>query len=221
MIAVADLAAAYEVALFDLDVSPAALADFRAVLDPAECERAAQFRLPRDRHRYIARHGQLRVLLAERTGEPPSALRIAVDDHGKPFLRDYPGIHFNLSHSHGRALVAVGRDPIGCDIEWLNPELACRSVAERLFAPGECAALDTLPPEQWVAGFYNCWTRKEAFVKAIGLGLSYPLHAFEVSVGEAATFVSGGAGWSLTSFEPVSGFQAALVTRLPEVAAAA
>lgn len=220
MIAVPDLAVAYEVALFDLDVSPAALAGFLSFLDPAECERAAQFRFPRDRHRFIARHGQLRALMAEKTGELPGGLRIAVDDHGKPFLRDHPGIHFNLSHSHGRALCAVAAEPIGCDIEWRNPELACRSVAERLFAPGECAALDALPLERWVAGFYNCWTRKEAFVKAIGLGLSYPLHAFEVSVGEAATFVSGGAGWSLTSFEPAPSFQAALVTRLSEDAAA-
>ena len=104
---------------------------------------------------------------------------------------------------------------LGCDIEWRNPELACPKVAERLFAPDEYEALCALPPDQWVAGFFNCWTRKEAYVKALGLGLSYPLDAFTVSVapGEPACFTSDEKGWTLTSFEPMPGYQAALVLR--------
>ncbi|HEX4694089.1 4'-phosphopantetheinyl transferase family protein [Sphingomonas sp.] len=215
-----DLSQTNEVVLVELEVAPAALANFHATLDSGERECASRFRFARDRDRYIARRGQLRALLAERTGERTAALRIAADAYGKPFLVDRPKLHFSLSHSHGRALFAFGCEAIGCDLEWRNPELACRSVAARLFAPAEVAALDALPAEQWVAGFYNCWTRKEAFVKAIGLGLSYPLDAFEVSVDKAARFVTGAAGWSLVSFEPAPGFQAALVTRLPEGATA-
>ena len=103
---------------------------------------------------------------------------------------------------------------IGCDIEWRNPELACPRVAQRLFAAEEYATLTALPSEQWIAGFYNCWTRKEAYVKALGLGLSHPLDAFTVSVapGEPARFTSGEPGWILASFEPAPGYQAALVT---------
>jgi 4'-phosphopantetheinyl transferase len=112
-----------------------------------------------------------------------------------------------VATAHGRA--------IGCDVEWRNPELACPRVAKRLFARDEYSALVALPPPLWVEGFYNCWTRKEAYVKALGLGLSYPLDAFTVSVapGEPARFTSDEQGWTLTSFEPAPGYQAALVLR--------
>ena len=84
----------------------------------------------------------------------------------------------------------------------------------QLFAPAEYEALAALPPEQWVTCFFHCWTRKEAYVKALGLGLSYPLDAFTVSVAprEPARFTSDESGWALTSFEPLPGYQAALVT---------
>lgn len=202
-------------ALSDLDIGPDALAACHALLAPEERDRASRFRYARDRDRYVARRGQLRTLLAGEVDRPAFALRITEDSHGRPFLADHPDLHFNLSHSNGRALFAIAHGfRVGCDLEWRNPELACRNVAARLFAPAECAALDALPPAQWVAGFYNVWTRKEAFVKAVGLGLSYPLHAFTVSVapGEPARLIAGGAGWSLSSFEPAPGFQAALVT---------
>jgi 4'-phosphopantetheinyl transferase len=195
-------------------LAPEALAACYALLDEAEQARASRFRFARDRDRYVARRGQLRTLLAAEVDQPAFALRIVEDSYGRPYLADHPDLHFNVSHSNGRALFAITHGVrVGCDLEWRNPELACRKVAARLFAPAECAALDALPPEQWVAGFYNCWTRKEAFVKGLGLGLSYPLHAFTVSVapGEPAQLIAGGAGWSLSSFEPAPGFQAALV----------
>ena len=115
----------------------------------------------------------------------------------------------------GLALLATMRGGlIGCDIEWRNPDLACPRVAERLFASEEYEALTALPSEQWTAGFFNCWTRKEAYVKALGLGLSYPLDAFTVSVepNAPARFTSDERGWTLASFEPAPGYQAALVT---------
>lgn len=214
--AAADLpeAGGVALALSDLDVTPEALAACYALLAPDERDRASRFRHARDRNRYVARRGQLRTLLAVEVDQPAFAVRIVQDSYGRPFLADHPDLHFNLSHSNGRALFAIAHGVhVGCDLEWRNPELACPNVAARLFAPAECAALDALPPEQWFAGFYNCWTRKEAFVKAIGLGLPYPLDAFTVSVapGAPARLIAGGAGWSLSSFEPAPGFQAALV----------
>lgn len=214
--AAADLPQSAEVALAmsDLDLAPDALSACAELLDTQERIRAASFRFARDRNRYVARRGQLRLVLAAEVDRRPAALTIAQDAYGRPFLPDHPHLHFNLSHSNGRALFVIGHGVrVGCDLEWRNPELASPKVAARLFAPAECAALEALPPEQWVAGFYNCWTRKEAFVKAIGLGLTYPLDAFTVSVapGEPARLIEGGVGWSLTSFEPAPGFQAALV----------
>ena len=207
--------AAATIALVDLDVDAETLKRYASWLDIAERERAARFRHDRDRNRFVARRGELRELLGHDLGVAPEAVRLAEDGHGKPVLLDDPELRFNLSHSNGRALIATARGgAIGCDIEWRNPELACPKVARRLFAPAEYEALIALPPEQWVAGFYNCWTRKEAYVKALGLGLSYPLHAFTVSVapGKPARFTSEETGWTLSSFEPAPGYQAALVT---------
>jgi len=202
-----------QVALFNLDV-PEELEGLEALLDDAERARAAAFRYAIDRDRFVARRGLMRLHLAGELGVPAYGLTIAEDDHGKPFLPDDPDLAFNLSHSNGVALLATLRSgAIGCDIEWRNPELACPKVAARLFAPDEYAALAALPADQWVTGFFHCWTRKEAFVKALGLGLSYPLDAFSVSIGDDARFERGAPGWSLLSFEPRPGFQAALVTR--------
>lgn len=203
-----------DLALFDLDLAPKMLTEHRAYLDAGERARAAAFKFDRDRDRFIARRGQLRVRLAQEVGESPFDLRIDTDPNRKPFLTDYPDLHFNLSHSRGLALCAMGRGvTVGCDIEWRNHELACRQVADRLFAPGERADLAALPEDQWVEGFFHCWTRKEAYVKALGLGLSYPLDAFRVSVapGEPARLIEAQPGWSLSSFEPAPGYQAALV----------
>ncbi|WP_161978403.1 4'-phosphopantetheinyl transferase family protein [Sphingomonas oligophenolica] len=204
-----------EVGLFDLDLSHDVLACCHEWLDVDERARAARFRHDRDRDRFVARRGQLRERLAQSVGEAPRAVRIAIDARGKPFLLDHPGLHFSVSHSHGQALCAVAVDAaVGCDLEWRNPDLACRAVAARLFAPPETTALANLTEAQWVEGFFNCWTRKEAYVKALGLGLSYPLDAFAVSVapGEPATLIDAQPGWSLASFEPAPGYQAALVT---------
>jgi 4'-phosphopantetheinyl transferase len=204
-----------EIALFDLAVTRQALSDYYDLLDPQERKRAGAFRHDRDRNRFIARHGQLREWLRQELDEAPDQIRVRADDHGKLFLPDHPGIRFNLSSSNALALCVFGRGvEVGCDLEWRDPVLADRDVAKRLFAPDEYAALTALPDSLWVEGFYNCWTRKEAYVKALGLGLSYPLHAFSVSVapGEPARLIDAQPGWSLSSFEPAPGYQAALVT---------
>jgi 4'-phosphopantetheinyl transferase len=201
--------------LLDLDLPPVELDEYCCWLDADECRRASAFRRPIDRDRFVARRGQMRAHLGHELGIAPQMVRVGMDEHGKPFLLDDPDLAFNLSHSNGLALLATMRGGmIGCDIEWRNPELACPRVAKRLFAPEEYEALTALSPEQWIAGFYNCWTRKEAYVKALGLGLSHPLDAFTVAVtpDEPACFTSDEPGWTLASFEPAPGYQAALVT---------
>lgn len=202
---------AARVAVFDLDADDAD----PATLDPEERRRADAFRHAIDRRRFIGARVQVRALLARELGCAPAAVRIATDDHGKPFLPDAPRLAFNLSHSRGVALCAIADGvPLGCDIEYRDPALACPKVAARLFAPAEVAALMALPADQWVAGFFNVWTRKEAFVKGLGLGLSYPLDAFTVSVASETTprLDAVQTGWSLHSFAPLQEYQAAVAT---------
>ena len=126
------------------------------------------------------------------------------------------GPGFSLSHSRDHALVAI--DPegdIGCDIEWRDPTLASPEIAHRFFAAAEIAALKALPAPLWLDAFFACWSRKEAYVKALGLGLSYPLDAFDVEVDPRAPASFGRAlpGWRLHAFELLPGLHAAIVTQ--------
>ena len=91
--------------------------------------------------------------------------------------------------------------------------MATSAVAERFFSPLERVLLSSLPPDRWVEGFFNCWTRKEAYIKALGVGLSYPLDAFDVSLapGEPAQLMRGCDGWSVQALEPAPAFAAAVV----------
>jgi 4'-phosphopantetheinyl transferase len=194
--------------LYPLDVPPA---PFAALLSPAERDQAARFRFARDRDRFIARRGQLRSLLAEYLDCPAAAIEWHHGPHGKPSVR---GLHFSVSHSAGLGLCAISRAiEIGCDLEHHDPALADRAVAERLFSPAEWHSLQALPPEQWAEGFFQVWTRKEAFVKAIGLGLSYPLDAFDVSVAQDARLLRGGEDWSIKAITTIPGYHAALVAK--------
>jgi 4'-phosphopantetheinyl transferase len=198
-----------------LDGPPGAIPSLVATLDAVERARAAAFRHPRDRHRFIARRAWLRGLLAEALACAPGEIEFGQNAFGKPIVQGGGDLRFSVSHSDGLGLCAIAHGvEIGCDVERRNPALADPAVARSLFARAEVRALEALPPEDWVEGFFNCWTRKEAFVKAIGQGLSYPLSIFEVSVrpGEPPALLCGGAGWSVQSFQPAPGYQAAVVT---------
>lgn len=201
------------VRLFVLDLPDAAIDGLHALLDPAEQARAAQFRFDRDRRRFVARRGRLRRLLSGYLDRPARDLTFEHNAFGKPALRDGGSLNFNLSSSGGIGLCVVARGiAVGCDIERRDAALADPAVADRLFAPAERQALAALPPEQWVDGFFNCWTRKEAFVKALGAGLSHPLHDFTVSVepGMPAVVREPACGWSLHAFQPMPGYHAAI-----------
>jgi len=202
-----------------LDPGVAERARFARVLSPDERQRAERFRFPRDRWRYVVRRGRLRELLAVRLGCTPAEVPLSCNGFGKPRVEPNSrlqsrDLRFSLSHSGGLALYAIADGvEIGCDIEWRAPTFGLEAAAERFFSPLEVRMLRSLPRDQWAAGFFNCWTRKEAFVKARGFGLSLPLNEFDVSLipGEPAVLLRGGAGWSVRALEPIEGLHAAIV----------
>lgn len=170
-------------------------AEFAALarlLDPAERERAARFVFPCHRARFIAGRGLLRLVLSRYLGPSPESLVFEYGNHGKPALRSIcappsPPLSFNLSHSDDLLVIAVanGRQ-VGVDIERVRESdeegLDTAEIAERFFSSLERRALAQLAPADRRRGFFSCWTRKEAFIKALGRGLSVPLDAFDVSV---------------------------------------
>lgn len=150
-----------------------------SVLAPDELARAARFRFDRDRERFVRRRVLLRRVLALHTGAAPAELAYATNAYGKPTLVGHPDLHFSASASGGRAVIAVGPVELGVDVEQVVPSDDLDGVAVRFFAAEELAQLAS------VDDFFRCWSRKEAYVKAVGQGLSFPLASFAVEVAEA------------------------------------
>ena len=201
---------AIDYCLFPLD--EASSADV-ALLDPPEQAQAARYRFERDRRRFVARRAGLRRILADHLGRRPDTLVFKSNAYGKPTVAGGPC--FSLSQSRDHAMVAIGTGgEVGCDIEWRDPALASPEIARRFFAPAEIEALDALPDPLWLDGFFACWSRKEAYVKALGLGLSYPLDRFVVDLDprRPARFLESLPGWRVHALEPLPGLQAAIVT---------
>ncbi|MEY5100927.1 MAG: hypothetical protein RJA36_3646 [Pseudomonadota bacterium] len=153
-----------------------------ALLSADELERALRFRLPELRRRYGVAHAILRRLLAAQLGADAASLRLVTGPHGKPALRDQPQLCFNLSHAGDRAMFALAwqRD-VGVDLEPVSPDTEVDAVARHVFSPEECDALAELPGAERREAFFRIWTRKEAYIKALGLGLAYPTQSFAVS----------------------------------------
>jgi 4'-phosphopantetheinyl transferase len=199
----------------ELDLDPALLDDLYDLLNPEERVRAARFRAPRHRNRFIARRGMLRQILSRYAGETPPRLQFVTNRYGKPAL-DRSSVRFNLSHSSGRALVAVTNDrEVGVDLERIDAHFAIDQIPEQFFSRREVAALRALPESQQKDAFFRCWCRKEAYIKARGYGLSLPLDSFAVSVapGEPAALLHGGSGWSLQALDLGPGFAGAVAAR--------
>ncbi len=185
------------------------------LIDDDERIRAAKFRFVEDARRFVARRARLREILAGYVGVAPERLDFAHGSHGKPVLRG-GALQFSLSHSHGLMMLAVADVDVGCDIERIDPGLEWAPLADRLFAPAERDALRRLPDAEACRGFYDCWSRKEAYVKAIGLGLSQALDSFEVSVGREARLLAQD-GWAIADAPPRDGFAGAVVARAAAV----
>ncbi|HET9532443.1 MAG TPA: 4'-phosphopantetheinyl transferase superfamily protein [Blastocatellia bacterium] len=178
-----------------LDLKEAARERLLGTLSPDERSRAGRFRFQKDRDHFIAGRGTLRSILSLYLRAEPSRLSFRSTYYGKLYLDGElarSGIRFNLSHSHGLALYAVTSDrEIGIDLEYIRSEVAAEQIAERFFSAREVKKLRSLPEASQAEAFFNCWTRKEAFIKARGEGLSLPLEKFDVSLapGEPAALL--------------------------------
>lgn len=192
------------------------------LLSPDEHQRAEQYHFQRDREHFIVARGILRTILSRYLNVPPGQLRFACNQYGKPALMREAGddgLRFNLSHANGLALYAVTfwRE-IGIDVEFVREDFASLTIAKRFFSTDEVAMLHALPPKMRTSAFFSCWTRKEAYIKARGEGLSRPLDCFTVSLvpGEPAALLrtgddpEEGPRWSLIEVYPKQGYRAAL-----------
>jgi len=191
-------------------------------LAPDECRRAERFRFEHDRERFVVGRGRLRAILGCYLDINPGRISFCYNPYGKPALSGELGdanIHFNLSHAGDLALYAFApSSAVGVDIEQQRAEVADLAIAERFFSPREFAALRALPDAARSQAFFNCWTRKEAYIKARGEGLSLPLEQFSVSLtpGAPAELLDVAADqrertrWSLRALAPGPGYVAAL-----------
>jgi 4'-phosphopantetheinyl transferase len=156
---------------------------FLPVLSADESSRADRFRFTKLRDSFVLTRGVLRYLLGRYLSALPASLRFSYGPKGKPALADNSRIHFNLSHSGEMAVIALTYDcAIGVDIEQLRPMTDMQEIAERFFCPEEAAEILSVPAPGREEAFFRCWTRKEAYIKAVGVGLSVPLESFRVTV---------------------------------------
>jgi 4'-phosphopantetheinyl transferase len=159
---------------------------FQELLSRDEKERARRFHFEKNRGEYVLSRGTLRILLASYLGVPPTELCFRYSAHGKPSLSApvrAATLSFNVSHTDGIAVYALAWNRrIGIDVERARKNFDAEQIAERFFSETERLALRQLPQEHRHEAFFRCWTRKEAYIKAIGQGLSHPLHQFDVSL---------------------------------------
>ncbi|MFY0591774.1 4'-phosphopantetheinyl transferase family protein [Roseivirga sp.] len=159
------------------------LAPLSSLLSEDELKRASKFRFDKDRLTYIVARGNLRKLLSKYLNIPGHAINFKYNSQSKPFIDSKTNLKFNVSHSGGIILVGfVLEHDIGVDIEFDKKQVETAQVAQSFFSRNETSKLLSLPEKEQLQAFYNCWTRKEAFIKAKGGGLSIPLDQFEVSL---------------------------------------
>jgi 4'-phosphopantetheinyl transferase len=204
----------------DADVWPGI--EWARFLREDELARAQRFKFQVDAYRFAASRSLLRIVLAGYARCEPRELLFGYAAHGKPFLPHARQLRFNLSHSHGVALIGVtlGRE-IGVDVERVCTDLKVEPIARQFFSSAEQAALATLAPAQMPWAFFACWTRKEAFVKARGDGLSLPLDQFDVSLlpGEPARLLATrpdadeAAAWETFALPSQGEYAAAVMTQ--------
>jgi len=209
---------------FALDRPAPRVAALGRLLARDEVERADRFRLPRDRRRYVVGRALLRTILGRSLDRDPRELEFRYGAHGKPALQEghhHDRVRFNMSRSHDLGVLAIQLDAdLGVDVERIRTFPEALPIAERFFAPEEHAALRSLPAAQRDVAFWSYWTRKEAVVKSIGLGLAHPMDAFTLAgpAGAAAERVVVAAAaialtrWLLPVPPPSTGYVAALST---------
>jgi 4'-phosphopantetheinyl transferase len=196
-----------------------ALVALGETLSEAERARARRFGFARDREVFVVTRAALRAVLGRYLGRPPRDVRFLEGPHGKPALADSDAaLRFNVTHSGAIAMLAITRGRrVGIDVEEIRPDFPYLEVAERVFTPGERAALRALPADRRAEAFFRTWTCKEAYVKGRGTGLSLAPDAFSVALPPAEPGlleVEGEPGeaarWTLVAIPPAAGFAAAL-----------
>ncbi|MGB3203443.1 MAG: 4'-phosphopantetheinyl transferase superfamily protein [Crinalium sp.] len=205
-----------------LDQPAARVEQLAQTLSEDEKARSDRFYFEQHRKRFIIARGLLRTILGRYLNIAPNLVNFSYGSQGKPALAEdlaASSLQFNVSHSEDLALYAVTRDrAVGIDIEYIRPMADAEQLAERFFAAKEAEVLRSLPEHLKQQAFFNCWTRKEAYVKACGDGLSQPLNQFEVSLipGEPAKLLSiagsieAAANWQMQDLKPVDGYAGAI-----------
>ena len=200
-----------------LDVGADILESYAYVLCADEKARADRFRFEKDRSHFVITRGVLRYLLGAYTNKRPEEIAFEYGQKGKPELKNNATlVRFNVSHSHGMSMwaFAVNR-AVGVDVEYVKRMVDIDAVGKRFFSDNEWRDLRDLPEDQRRQNFFRCWTRKEAFVKALGDGLTFSLKAFDVTVGEVAQLkrIDGEHDpqkWTLQTFDPAPDYVGAL-----------
>jgi len=198
--------------------------DLRAMLDDAELQRADRFRFARDRLQYVVAHGLVRTLLGRYLGEPARRLRFETGPYGKPSLclpAACPKLEYNLSHSGDIVLIAVARGrAVGIDVERWSNDIVYDELAQYCFSPVERAELAAAALSDKAAAFFSGWSRKEAYIKATGVGVAAGLDYFDVSLADGAAKLladrragSSAADWRLDDIPLGAGYSGAIVAR--------
>jgi 4'-phosphopantetheinyl transferase len=215
---------AREIHVWSIAIEPGsdAVPGLMALLSLSEQQRARRYIFESVQRRFIAARAALRVLVGSYLDMPAGTVSFAYGPSGKPHLTapHDERLHFNLSHSNGLALFAFcATEDLGIDVEWLHEVTSAEQIVRRMFCPEEAAEWFSLPDEQRRRGFFDCWTRKEAFVKALGRGLEVPLDSFRVAFrpGELASVRwredRQRETWSMFDVSPGGEYAAALAIR--------
>lgn len=209
-----------------LEATAEQLCKFHNVLSHDEMQRAERFYFDGDRKHFIVARALLRHILSVYTECEPGRHSFKYNPYGRPSLNNEHSLRFSVTHSGAEALYAIARDrDIGIDIEYIHPLKGSDQIVERFFSKAEKAAFHNLPEQSRNRAFFNCWTRKEAYLKALGKGLSHPLDEFSVSFlpGESAISIPTQGDmreepdWTIKDIRVNSGYVAAVVVQGHEV----
>jgi len=215
-----------EVDVWVIDLDQVEISSLIACLSSEELARADRFHFSRDRRRYIGVRGALRVILGNYLKCEPQSIEFTNLKHGKPYVYNRLGLEFNVSHSHEMAMVGVTlKHLIGVDIEYIQRKVDLEGLAKRFFSPQEVDELMSLDENSRLIGFFNAWTRKEAFIKAIGAGLSYPLSSFTVSLSPNApakllwleNSQEKAQSWCVSEIPLQDNYQGAIAVQMPQI----